>query len=198
MTGQLRRRTSAARAGTGSRRRIGRRGGRRSPGRATGERRRGSRSATRSWSPGRRPATDGLGLQELGVQTDKKGFVTVEKKFRTNVLGVYAIGDVIGGVMLAYKAEEEGIAAVEMMVGKPGTSTTTTTPPSSTSPRIGRRSATLRRTRWRRGTRCGSASSSPPTVARAMGEPDGQVKVIADAKTDRSSACAHPGAHAST
>ena len=97
--------------------------------------------------------------------------------------------------MLAYKAEEEGIAAVEMMAGKPGTSTTTTIPPSSTSPRIGRRSATLRRTRWRRGTRCGSASSSPPTVARAMGEPDGQVKVIADAKTDRSSACAS-GAHA--
>src|SRR5262249_48937198 len=69
---------------------------------------------------GRRPVTDGLGLEKLGVAMDKKGVVTVDQHFATNVPGVFAIGDVIGGIMLAHKAEEEGIAAVELMAGKPG------------------------------------------------------------------------------
>src|SRR3982751_2948728 len=70
---------------------------------------------------GRRPVTDGLGLKEAGVNVDAKGFVPVDgHTFQTNVPGIYAIGDVIGGLMLAHKAEEEGIAAVEIMAGKPG------------------------------------------------------------------------------
>jgi dihydrolipoamide dehydrogenase len=69
---------------------------------------------------GRKPVTDGLGLGELGVAMDKRGFVLVDAHYQTSVPGVYAIGDVIGGLMLAHKAEEEGIAAAELMAGKAG------------------------------------------------------------------------------
>ena len=74
----------------------------------------------RASSPGRRPYTDGLGLDAVGVAVDAKGRVVVDAHYQTNVPGVYAIGDVIPGVMLAHKAEEEGIAAVERMAGQPG------------------------------------------------------------------------------
>lgn len=69
---------------------------------------------------GRRPFTDGLGLAEVGVKLDNRGRVEVGDRFETNVPGIYAIGDVIRGAMLAHKAEEEGIAAVEFMAGKHG------------------------------------------------------------------------------
>jgi len=70
---------------------------------------------------GRRPYTSGLGLEPLGVATGaKSGCVPVDQRFMTNVEGVYAIGDVIGGPMLAHKAEAEAIAAIEIIAGKPG------------------------------------------------------------------------------
>lgn len=70
---------------------------------------------------GRRPYTSGLGLEKAGVVTDQKsGCVRVDERFMTNVEAVYAIGDVIGGPMLAHKAEAEGVAAVEIIAGKPG------------------------------------------------------------------------------
>jgi len=69
---------------------------------------------------GRRPYTDGLGLENLGVLQDERGFISVDEKFETNVRGVFAIGDVIPGPMLAHKAEEEGTVAVEMMAGHSG------------------------------------------------------------------------------
>jgi dihydrolipoamide dehydrogenase len=70
---------------------------------------------------GRRAYTAGLGLERIGVATDaKSGCVSVDERFMTNVEGVYAIGDVIGGLMLAHKAEAEGVAAVEIIAGKPG------------------------------------------------------------------------------
>jgi dihydrolipoamide dehydrogenase len=64
---------------------------------------------------GRKPCTDNLGLAEAGVQTDKRGFIQVNAGYQTTAAGVYAVGDVIGGAMLAHKAEEEGIACVEKM-----------------------------------------------------------------------------------
>lgn len=64
---------------------------------------------------GRKPCTDSLGLEVAGVQTDKRGFIQVNAAYQTTAEGVYAIGDVIGGAMLAHKAEEEGIACVEKM-----------------------------------------------------------------------------------
>ena len=69
---------------------------------------------------GRKPNTEGLGGEAVGLAMDDGGRVLVDEKFETNVPGVYAIGDVIPGPMLAHKAEEEGIAAVERMAGKVG------------------------------------------------------------------------------
>ena len=69
---------------------------------------------------GRRPHTEGLGVEQVGVDMDEKGRVMVNENYETNLAGVYAIGDVIPGPMLAHKAEEEGIAAVELMAGKGG------------------------------------------------------------------------------
>ena len=67
---------------------------------------------------GRRPFTDGLGLDEIGVARDRAGRVEVNEDFATNIPGIYAIGDVIRGPMLAHKAEEEGIAVVERLAGQ--------------------------------------------------------------------------------
>jgi dihydrolipoamide dehydrogenase len=66
---------------------------------------------------GRRPYTDGLGLDKAGVKMDDKGRVLVDSKFQTNVPGVYAIGDIIAGPMLAHKAEDEGLMAAEIIAG---------------------------------------------------------------------------------
>jgi dihydrolipoamide dehydrogenase len=67
---------------------------------------------------GRVPNTDGLGLETVGVAVDQRGRIEVDDRFRTSVPGLYAIGDVIAGPMLAHKAEEEGVACVEGIVGK--------------------------------------------------------------------------------
>ncbi|XP_054823577.1 dihydrolipoyl dehydrogenase, mitochondrial-like [Prosopis cineraria] len=71
-------------------------------------------------SAGRTPFTAGLGLDKIGVETDKAGRILVNERFMTNVSGVYAIGDVIPGPMLAHKAEEDGVACVEYIAGKVG------------------------------------------------------------------------------
>jgi dihydrolipoamide dehydrogenase len=70
-------------------------------------------------STGRRPFTDGLNHEAVGLAMDGKK-VKIDSHFRTNVPSIYAIGDVVAGPMLAHKAEEEGIAAVEIMAGKAG------------------------------------------------------------------------------
>ena len=69
---------------------------------------------------GRVPNTEGLGLAEIGVKTDNRGRISVDESFATNVPGIYAIGDVIAGPMLAHKAEEEGVAVAEMLAGQAG------------------------------------------------------------------------------
>ena len=69
---------------------------------------------------GRRPNTDGLGGEGVGLNMDAHGRILVDEAFETNLPGVYALGDVIPGPMLAHKAEEEGVAAVELMAGKAG------------------------------------------------------------------------------
>lgn len=66
---------------------------------------------------GRKPCTEGLGLKEAGVSLDEKGRIKVDKKFQTSVEGIYAVGDVIAGPMLAHKASQEGVVAVEIMAG---------------------------------------------------------------------------------
>ncbi len=69
---------------------------------------------------GRRAFTDGLGLKEAGVALDERGRVVVDAHYATNVPGIYAIGDVIAGPMLAHKAEEEGVALAERLAGQAG------------------------------------------------------------------------------
>src|SRR5437764_2630772 len=71
-------------------------------------------------SVGRRPFSDGLGAEKAGVELDEKKRIKVDKHFRTNVEGIYAIGDVIAGPMLAHTAEDEGLACVEIIAGKSG------------------------------------------------------------------------------
>ena len=150
-------------------------------------------------SVGRRPVTDGLGLAELGVQTDKKGFVTVDAHFRTSVPGVWAIGDVIGGVMLAHKAEEEGIACVEVIAGKFGHVDYHTIPAVVyTHPELAQVGLTEEDAVAKgHEVRVGKFPFSANGKARAMGEPEGQVKIVADAKTDRVLGVHILGAHAS-
>lgn len=69
---------------------------------------------------GRRPVTRGLGLEELGIACDPRGFIQVDDTFCTSVPGIYAIGDCVPGPMLAHKAEEDGVACVEMLAGEAG------------------------------------------------------------------------------
>jgi dihydrolipoamide dehydrogenase len=69
---------------------------------------------------GRVPYTEGLGLEDAGVQIDNKRRIVIDDHFRTNVKGIYAIGDVVRGPMLAHKAEDEGVAAAEIIAGKTG------------------------------------------------------------------------------
>jgi len=69
---------------------------------------------------GRRPYTQGLGLEALGVDTDNRGFITVDAHYQTNVEGVFAIGDCVPGPMLAHKAEDEGVACAEIIAGETG------------------------------------------------------------------------------
>jgi dihydrolipoamide dehydrogenase len=69
---------------------------------------------------GRVPYTEGLGLEALGVKKDNRGRIVVDPHYRTNVEGIYAIGDVIAGPMLAHKAEEEGVAVAEILAGEAG------------------------------------------------------------------------------
>ena len=70
-------------------------------------------------STGRKPFTDGLGLETLGIKTDKLGRIEIDNKFQTNVDNIYAIGDCVEGPMLAHKAEEEGVVVAEYLAGKP-------------------------------------------------------------------------------
>jgi dihydrolipoamide dehydrogenase len=69
---------------------------------------------------GRRPFTQGLGLDDAGVETDARGFITIDEAFQTNVEGIFAIGDCVPGPMLAHKAEDEGVAAAEIIAGETG------------------------------------------------------------------------------
>jgi dihydrolipoamide dehydrogenase len=138
-------------------------------------------------SIGRRPHTDGLGLEALGIATDQRGFIQVDADFETNVPGVFAIGDCVPGPMLAHKAEEDGVAAVEIMAGQSGHVDYGLVPgivythPEVAS--IGKTEEDLKEagTAYRKGSFPFTANSR----ARTTGEMDGTVKILADAETDR-------------
>jgi len=139
-------------------------------------------------SIGRRPLTRGLGLDDLGVDTDPKtGQILVDETYRTSVGGIYAIGDLIPGPMLAHKASAEGIAAVECMAGRAGEVNYDTIPAVVyTWPEVASVGLTEEQVREREIPYCvGSYPFSGAGRARCMGETDGFVKLIAHGKTDR-------------
>ena len=136
---------------------------------------------------GRRPVTDNLGLKEVGVAMDAKGFVQVDHRFATNVPGILAIGDVIGGIMLAHKAEEEGVAAVEMMNGRHGHVNYHACPSVVyTSPQLAQVGYSEDEARNAgHEIKIGKFPFTANGYARATDETDGFVKIIGDARTDR-------------
>jgi dihydrolipoamide dehydrogenase len=135
---------------------------------------------------GRRVYTDGLGLDKLGIKTDERNRIVVDGHFRTNVAGVYAVGDVIAGPMLAHKAAEDGVACVEMIAGKGGHVNWDLVPGVVyTWPElawVGKTEATLRKEG--RAIRVGTFPFMASGRARAAGETDGFAKVIVDEATD--------------
>jgi dihydrolipoamide dehydrogenase len=137
---------------------------------------------------GRRPCTTGLGLQEAGVAVDSKsGKVSVDEDFQTSVPGIYAIGDLIDGPMLAHKAEDDGIAFAERLAGMKTHVNYTTVPsviytwPEVAS--VGPTEEELKKSG--REYRVGKFPFAANGRARCMDETEGFVKVLADAETDR-------------
>lgn len=138
-------------------------------------------------SVGRIPNTDGLGLETVGVRLDKRGRIEVDSRFATSVPGLYAIGDVIAGPMLAHKAEEEGVACVESIVKGHGHVDYNTIPGVCyTNPEIGSVGLTEEQLKeqgipYRKGSFPFRANGR----AQSLGQLDGRVKILAHEKTDR-------------
>ncbi len=136
---------------------------------------------------GRKPYTDGLGLAEAGVEVDERGRVKTDAHLKTNVAGIYAIGDVIAGPMLAHKAEDEGVAVAEIIAGQAGHVNYDVIPNVVyTSPEV----ASVGKTEeeLKKGGIEYKAGKFPFTAngrARAMLHTDGFVKILADKATDR-------------
>src|SRR5580692_3804456 len=136
---------------------------------------------------GRVPYTEGLGLEAAGVKKDNRGRVVVDEHFQTNVAGIYAIGDVIAGPMLAHKGEEEGVAVAELLAGKAGHVNYDVIPNVVyTSPEIasvGKTEEELKAAGVAYSV--GKFPFSANARARANLATEGFVKILADAKTDR-------------
>jgi len=139
---------------------------------------------------GRRPHTTGLGLERVGVATDARGFIETDH-FKTNVGGVWAIGDVIHGPMLAHKAEDDGAACVELIAGKAGhvnydlvPSVVYTWPEVAS---VGKSEEDLKKAGV--DFKVGKFPFSANSRAKTNHETDGFVKILADAKSDRILGC---------
>jgi dihydrolipoamide dehydrogenase len=136
---------------------------------------------------GRRPCTEGLGLERTGVTVDAKGRVPVDGDLRTNLPGIYAIGDLTEGPMLAHKAEEEGVAVAEHLAGKPGHVSYEAIPnivytsPELAAVGLSEEQAKERKLDYKVGRFLFRANGR----AKSLGEEEGMVKILADAKTDR-------------
>jgi len=151
-------------------------------------------------SIGRKPYTDGLGLDKVGVKLDERGRIPVDHHFETSVKGIYAIGDVIPGPMLAHKAEEDGIAAVEGMTGqKPHIDYNLVPGVVYTWPEVAMVGKTEEELKAAGAEiKTGKFPFMANSRGRAAGQTDGFVKIIADAKTDRVLGVHIIGPHAGT
>ena len=147
---------------------------------------------------GRKPYTEGLGLEEAGVALDNRGRVEIDQHFKTNVDGIYAIGDVVKGAMLAHKAEDEGVALAEILAGQAGHVNYDAIPSVVyTSPEVasvGKTEEELKQAGVE--YRVGKFPFMANGRARAMLQTDGFVKFLVDAKTDRVLGCHILGADA--
>ena len=136
---------------------------------------------------GRKPFTDGLGLAEAGVVMDNRGRVEIDGHFQTNVTGIYAIGDVVRGPMLAHKAEDEGVAVAEIIAGQAGhvnydvIPSVVYTQPEVAS--VGKTEEELKAAGV--AYKVGKFPFTANGRARAMLQTDGFVKILADKETDR-------------
>jgi len=137
-------------------------------------------------SIGRVPNTAGLAAEAVGLELDERGFVQVDDDCRTNLAGVWAIGDVVRGPMLAHKAEEEGVAVAERIAGQHGHVDFNTVPwVLYTSPEIAWVGQTEQQLKAQgRAYRTGTFPFMANGRARALGDTTGLVKFVADAKTD--------------
>lgn len=140
---------------------------------------------------GRRPFTDGLGLQALGVEFTARGQIKTNAQWQTNVAGLYAIGDVIEGPMLAHKAEDEGMAAAEVIAGKHGHVNYGVIPGVIyTHPEVASVGATEEQLKAEgRAYKVGKFSFMGNGRAKAVFAGDGFVKLLADKDTDRILGC---------
>lgn len=138
-------------------------------------------------SIGRRPFTDDLGLESVGIVPNARGFIAVDEHYRTAAAGIFAVGDVIGGKMLAHKAEEEGVACVERIAGQAGHVNYEAIPgvvytwPEVAA--VGRSEEQLKADGVAYKT--GKFPFTANSRARCNGDMDGFVKILVDAKTDR-------------
>jgi dihydrolipoamide dehydrogenase len=136
---------------------------------------------------GRKPYTEGLNLNKIGVKKDDKGRIKVNKKFQTDVKNIYAIGDVIEGPMLAHKAEEEGIAVAELLAGQSGHVNYNVIPGVIyTSPEVayvGRSEEQLKKDGVT--YKIGKFPFLANSRAKVNNETEGFVKILADSKSDR-------------
>jgi len=136
---------------------------------------------------GRKPYAEGLGLDALGVKMTERGQIAVDSHWASNVPGIYAIGDVIEGPMLAHKAEDEGMAVADVLAGNHGhvnygviPGVVYTTPEVAT---VGQTEDALKAAGHK--VKVGKFSFMGNARAKAIGQADGFVKLIADAETDR-------------
>ena len=137
-------------------------------------------------SIGRRPNTEGMALDKAGLQLNQRGQIETDHDFRTNVPGIWAIGDVIPGPMLAHKAEDEGIAVAENIAGLTGIVNHDVIPSVVyTMPEIAGVGLTETEAKEHGDVKIGKFPMLANSRAKTNREPDGFVKVIADAKTDR-------------
>lgn len=136
---------------------------------------------------GRRPNTRGLNAEGVGVALDERGFVKVDEHYKTNVPGIYAIGDVIGGAMLAHKAIEEGVALAEQLAGH-HTQVNYNAVPSViyTAPEVAWTGLSEEQAKAKGfDVKIGTGPFAANGRAKAMEAAQGLIKIIADAKTDR-------------
>src|SRR3990167_4508040 len=135
---------------------------------------------------GRRPNVDGLGLDKIGLELNARGQIETDHDFATKVPGVWAVGDVIPGPMLAHKAEDEGIAVAENIAGLTGIVNHDVIPSVVyTWPEIAGVGLTEEQAKERGAVKVGKFPMLANSRAKTNHEPDGFVKVIADAETDR-------------